>query len=143
MYQQNYLGNAQDDWNTAFANVHALATTIGEAIRAGQSAAAYALQPQWDYWVGQLKTATVALYGNEVPSSVMQALNTFSDFSIFFVNAGSDVVQQTVAGVATDTAKVSGALAPLLWPIAIGAVAIAYLFYGKKSKRAASTSAPA
>lgn len=84
------LGDAQGDFQDAIANLHDLALTIGKARQAGQTDAATALLPQYQYWLGQAQAASQALYGSQMPSSVMLQLSAFSDFML---NTGATVVK--------------------------------------------------
>lgn len=143
MPYMGFLGDPQADWTLALANVHDLALTIGEAQRAGQYDAVTALQPQWEYWVGQLRTAAQVLYGADMPSGVMRMLNTFSDFSLFVANAAAGTTQSIITGATSDVGGVAKAISPLLWPVAIVAAAVLVVMYGGKRGKGSPTSAAA
>ena len=142
MTYRRFLGDPQADWNLALANVHNLALTIGEAERAGQYDAVSALEPQWQYWVDQLRQATQTLYGSEMPGGVMRMLATFSDFSLFVANAAAGTTQDIIQGATADVAGVTKAVLPGLIPLAIIAAAVLALMYGKKGAGGARSTAP-
>lgn len=120
------FGDAQGDWAFALQNLHQLALAVGAAKRAGDDAAVAAFQPQWAYWVGQLRDAADRLYGQDEPGFVVQALDTFSDFSIYVAKAAAGTIQDVGTGI------VKTAL-PALGPLAIlAAVAAAFWFFGRK-----------
>lgn len=143
MPYMGFLGDPQADWTLALNNVHDLALTIGEAERAGQYDAVTALQPQWEYWVGQLRTAAQVLYGAEMPGGVMRMLDTFSDFSLFVSNAAAGTTQSIIQGATADVGGVAKAAAPLLWPVAIVAATVLVVLYGGKRGKSSSTPAAA
>lgn len=104
------FGDAEADWELAIANLHNLALTIGEARKAGQTDAVNALMPQFNYWMGQARAAATALYGADMPSSVLMTLQGFADS-----------VTGTVSSVLNTTWKV------LLAAAGLGIVAWFYL----------------
>lgn len=91
------LGDAEGDWESAVANLHALATTIGEARKAGQTDAANALIPQFQYWLGQAKAAAQALYGQDMPSGLMQSLDDLAASVVGVVKTTGIVLLAAVA----------------------------------------------
>lgn len=118
------MGDAEGDWENAIANLHSLALTIGEARKAGQTDAATALIPQFQYWLGQAQAASQELYGDQMPSSVMQTLSAFSDF---ILDTGATVVK-----------AIPTALAGLVTALGIGIV----LYFALKGKGASHAAAP-
>lgn len=91
------LGDAEGDWESAIANLHALALTIGEARKAGQIDAANALIPQFQYWLGQARAAAQALYGADMPSGIEQSLDDLASSVLGVVKTTGTVILGAVA----------------------------------------------
>lgn len=119
---------AQDAMLYALANLHNLAESIGLALRAGQTDAADALRPQFDYWAGQYQLAVNAAYPDGAPSTALKVLDTISDFSIFSARAVAGVAQTVTNQAISDTGAAVKAVTPLLWPLAIVAAVIGVVY---------------